>query len=157
IYISDNQIMFSFNNIDLISRLIDGMYPEYEQIIPPAFKNKVTINRQALIKAVKTSSLFTKNSVCDVKLEFLKEKNEIIVTSSSAQTGENSDDLEAQIEGESLLVVFNYNYLLDGLNNINGDEVVMEMNSPSAPILLRAKELNDYLYIVMPIKQEATA
>jgi DNA polymerase-3 subunit beta len=81
--------MFSYNSIDLVSRLIEGQYPDYTQIIPSSYKTLVKTNTKDLIKVVKTSSLFTKSGINDVKIELNSNNKEITIISSSSQTGEN--------------------------------------------------------------------
>jgi DNA polymerase III subunit beta len=153
IYITDSQVMFSYNGVDLVSRLVEGKYPDYTQIIPGDFKTKVTVNISKLVKAVKSSSLFTKTGVFDIKLEFDSEKNNILITSSSAQTGENISDIEANVSGDKNSTVLNYRYLLDGLQNINSENVVIEMSDGNNPCLLKPENSTDYVYIIMPIRQ----
>ena len=153
IYLSENQIMFSYNNVDLISRLIEGQYPDYTQIIPSTYKTKSLIEVKDLIKAVKTSSLFTKSGINDVKIELSPTDNEVIITSSSAQTGENISKIEAIIEGEINNIVLNYRYLLDGLQNISSNKVILEINDGNSPCVIKPESTKDYIYIIMPIKQ----
>ena len=153
IYLSDNQIMFSYNNVDLISRLIEGQYPDYTQIIPSNYKTKTLIEVKDLIKGVKTSSLFTKSGINDVKIELSPTDNEVIITSSSAQTGENISKIEAIIEGEINNIVLNYRYLLDGLQNISSSKVILEINDNNSPCVIKPESIKDYIYIIMPIKQ----
>lgn len=153
IYISENQIMFSYNNVDLISRLIEGQYPDYTQIIPSTYKTKALIEIKDLIKGVKTSSLFTKSGINDVKIELNPTDKEMIITSSSAQTGENISKIEAIIEGEINNIVLNYRYLLDGLQNISSNKVILEINDGNNPCVIKSESTKDYIYIIMPIKQ----
>ena len=151
IYLTDNQIMFSYNGIELISRLIEGQYPDYTQIIPTSFKTEVIVDLNSLIKAVKTSSLFTKSGVYDIKLDF--EDNQITITSSSAQTGENISNIEAKLSGEKNSITLNHRYLLDGLVNIKSNNVIFKLNDSNSPCLIKSENDNNYLYIIMPIKQ----
>lgn len=153
IYISDNQIMFSYNGVDLISRLIEGQYPDYTQIIPENNKTQIKVGVAELIKSVKTSSLFTKSGIYDVKLEFSRGGKEIIINSSSSQTGENISQVEAEVIGEDNSIVLNYRYLLDGLQNINSDQVLIELNDGNSPCMIKPEKVKDYIYIIMPIKQ----
>lgn len=151
ICVSDSQIMFSYNNVDLISRLIEGQYPDYQQVIPNNFKTETTVNNEELIKAVKTASLFTKNGIYDIKLSLVKDK--IVITSSSAQTGENISSVAAETVGEENEIVLNYRYLLDVLPSIGSDKTVFKLIDGNSSCLVKAKDKDDYLYIVMPIKQ----
>lgn len=152
-YISDNQILFSVNSTELISRLIEGQYPDYKQIIPTNKKTSCTVNRSELIRAVKASALFSKTGINDVSLDFPKDKNTLVVTSASGQTGENTTNIEASVKGEDNGIMVNCNYLLDGLNNINDENVVVEVVDNNTPCVLKGEKSNTYLYIIMPIKQ----
>ncbi len=153
IYVSENQIMFSYNGIDLVSRLIEGQYPDYTQIIPASYKTLAKLNIKDLIKVVKTSSLFTKSGINDVKIELNSTNKEITITSSSSQTGENISTIESEITGEDNNMVLNYRYLLDGLQNISSNNVVLEINNSNSPCVIKPDEGNNYIYIIMPIKQ----
>jgi len=152
-YISDNQILFTIKSTELISRLIEGQYPDYKQIIPTNTKTSALINRTELIRAVKASSLFSKISINDVNLDIPKGKNQAVVSSTSDQAGESIVNLEASTNGEDNGVVVNYRYLLDGLNNIDGENVRVEIIDNNTPCLLRSEKDKNYLYIIMPIKQ----
>jgi DNA polymerase-3 subunit beta len=157
IYLAENQILFSLNSVDLISRVIDGQYPDYKQIIPSSWKTKAIFNRNDLIRVIKTASLFAKPGIFDVAFSFKpgKEKSgELTLSSANSQFGENTVRLEAEIEGEANETTLNYRYLLDGLGAMETEEVVFEITSGESPCLLRPKaEGADYLYIVMPIKK----
>jgi DNA polymerase-3 subunit beta len=152
-YISDNQILFTIKSTELISRLIEGQYPDYKQIIPSSSKTSALVNRADLIRAVKVSSLFSKVSINDVNLDFPKGKNLAVVSSTSDQTGESIVSLETETNGEDNGVVVNYRYLLDGLNNIEGENIRIEIVDNNTPCLLRSEKDKDYFYIIMPIKQ----
>jgi DNA polymerase-3 subunit beta len=157
IYLAENQILFSLNSVDLISRVIDGQYPDYKQIIPSSWKTKAIFNRNDLIRVIKTASLFAKPGIFDVAFSFKpgKEKSgELTLSSANSQFGENTVRLEAEIEGEANETTLNYRYLLDGLGAMETEEVALEITSGESPCLLRPKDQGaDYLYIVMPIKK----
>lgn len=150
-FINDNQALFIFNGIEMVSRLIEGQYPDYQQIIPTGGKTKVEVNTQEFIKRVKTTSLFCKPGINDISLEIKKE--EIIVSASNSQLGQNVSNLTAKVEGEENSIVFNYRYLLDGLASIETEELILELTDNASPGLIRPKGLGDYTYIIMPIRQ----
>lgn len=152
-YISDNQILFTLGSTELVSRLIEGQYPDYQQIIPTAGKTKIIIDRQELIRAVKMASLFSKTGVNDVNLDFPLGKNQAVISSVSSQTGENITNLEAKVAGHENSIVVNYRYLLEGLSNIEKETVKIEVIDGNTPCLLRPEQDESYLYIIMPIKQ----
>jgi len=153
IYNNNNQIMFSYNGVDLISRIIEAQYPEYQQIIPASYKTQIKFNVLELIKAAKTSSLFAKSGVYDIKIDFTEQK-EVLITSSSSQTGENTSPVEAEIKGEGNYIVLNYHYLLDGLQNIGSENVLMEVNDKNSMCILRPEGNLNYFYLIMPIRQD---
>jgi len=152
-YISENQILFTCGSTELVSRLIEGQYPDYQQIIPTTSKTKAISQRAELIRAVKLASLFSKTGINDINLDFPKGKNQVVVSSVSGQTGENVTSLEAKVSGEDNGIVVNYRYLLDGLNNIDSELVRLEIVDGNTPCLLKSDKETDYLYIIMPIKQ----
>ena len=153
IYITDNQIAFSFDAIEVVSRLIDEQYPDYKQIIPTQFKSSCTVSREQLMRAAKASALFSKSGVNDINIDLIAEKKGLVVSAVSGQAGENVTNIEAKIEGVDNGVVINYKYLIDGLNNISSELVKIELVDGATPCLLRPVGDDSYLYIIMPIKK----
>jgi len=152
-YISDNQILFTIDSIELISRLIEGQYPDYKQIIPASGKTSAIISRSEFIRAIKASALFSKTGINDINLDFPEGKNQVVVSSASGNTGENITTIEAEIKGLDNSIVVNYQYLLDGLNNIDEDNVKIEIIDGNTPCVVKPLNEKSYLYIIMPIKQ----
>lgn len=150
---NENQIIFKFNETVVMSRLIEGNYPDYKEIIPSGYKTRVVADRNDLIKITKTASLFSKIGINDILLEFNSRENNLKVSAANIQLGENKATLMAEIKGENNSVVFNYKYLLDGLQNIKSKKIVFELNSSDSPVLLKPEEEKDYLYLIMPIKK----
>ena len=150
-YLSENQILFTFDSVELISRLINGHYPDYKQIIPAKSQTDVLIERSELTRAVKAAALFSKTGINDITLLFSKGK--MLVSSFSGMSGESQIELEAQVSGIDNEVTINYRYLLDGLNNIEGEMVRLNILNNTTPCVLRPEKDSNYLYIVMPIRQ----
>lgn len=153
ICLSENQILFIFGATELVSRLINGNYPDYQQIIPMNYKTRVMINKNEIIRAIKASAIFSKAGVNDVALDFKSEAGKIVISSASSQVGESSVELNAEIEGDNNEIVVNYRYFLDGLNNISSDIIKLDLVNSGTPCVLRPEKNDDYLYIVMPIRQ----
>lgn len=151
ISISDNQILFTFDSVSLISRLINGRYPDYKQIIPSKSQTKAIVNKNEFVRAVKAVSLFSKTGINDITIVFLN--NKISVSSFSGASGESQAEVSAEIEGIENEITINYRYLLDGLNNIDEENVLIEVLNNNTPCVIKPQKENDYLYIVMPIKQ----
>ena len=152
--LSASQLVFSFGSVTLVSRVIDGEYPDYKQIIPLQFQTKAVVDREDFIKAVKTASLFSRSGLFDVTLAFDPTASEVSVSANDATRGENVTKCPAEISGSHNTVTVNFRYLLDGLQAITSDSIIFEMIDASNPCLLTPRGAADvYRYIVMPIKQ----
>ncbi len=151
ISLSENQILFSLASTKIISRIITGNYPDYEQIIPRKEKTKIIVNKSNLIKAVKSAGIFSKTGINDIALNFKKGKT--IISSSSSQTGENSIEISSEVLGEDNNIFVNYKYLLEGLNNMNSEEIELNVVDNNFPCVVKEKGGEGYIYLVMPIKQ----
>lgn len=157
IFIEKNQIIIENkenNNIHIriISKTIEGEYPEYSQIIPKEFLTKATTSKKEFLQQIKAASPFS-SRINDVKLKILDKKIEI--NSQNYDIGEFKSFLNASIKGEikeTKELVFNYQYLLDGLNNIKGDEVSFKFFKTDGPVVFESTEFKDYFYILMPIR-----
>ncbi len=150
---NDNQVVFSIDGAKLSSRLIEGKYPDYKQIIPNEYKTLTVLNTSDLIKTVKRASLFCKAGSNDILIKFVIENNEIIISANNMQIGESEAKQEAKVEGVENNIIFNYRFLLEGLQNIEDEECILEINTNTNPGLLKPKNNKDYVYIIMPIKQ----
>ncbi|MEI6529267.1 MAG: DNA polymerase III subunit beta [Candidatus Falkowbacteria bacterium] len=150
-YLAENQILFTVDSVELISRLINGHYPDYKQIIPTKSQTDVLVERTELTRAVKAAALFSKTGINDITLLFFKEK--IVVSAFSGTSGESQIELEADVKGGDNEVTINYRYLLDGLNNIEGEMVRLGVLNNATPCVLKPEKDEKYLYIVMPIRQ----
>ena len=161
IFYQENQIMFKFSDVNFISRLIDGQFPDYQQIIPDTLETKVILDARELKKAVHVASLFTSQD-SEIQLNFIKTKKGVDVLeikSESEEIGTNTSKIKAKISGSSKKVSFNYKYVEDGLDNILTNDVCFEIDNDKAPAVLkpftptgqRAKD-KGYTYLIMPIK-----
>lgn len=158
IAIEESQIFFEINNTKIVSRLINGKYPEYKNIIPQDYKTKI-IGKQNLIQSIiKMASIFSKKGNNEITLKINSEKKKIFILSESPEVGENSSELNFSSTGPNQEVLFNAKYLLDGINTISTSQVVILLNSASTPVAIKAVDektseiLNNFIYIVMPIK-----
>lgn len=151
IAVSDNQILFSIDSVELVSRLISGQYPDYKQIIPDKTQTTVRVKRSDLLRAVKATAIFSKIGINDINLELFEGK--IIISASSGQTGESRVEIDADISGNNNEIAINYRYLVDGLNILNSEEATIEINSSNTPCMLTSETDPSYCYVVMPIKQ----
>lgn len=150
IYFSESQVLFKFEDTELISRLIDGTYPDYRQIIPKSFKTDVIVAREELMHALKAAALFAPDSN-NITVE-AKADVGLTVAASSVAAGENTTVVKANISGEDNSAVFNFRYLADCLNNLTGVQVVVRLINDASPAAIVPLARDNYIYIVMPIK-----
>lgn len=152
LWVGASQIGLRCNEVELTSRLVDGTYPDYTQIIPTEFKTKAAAPADVLIQNIKAASLFSTTGINGVSFDLNAQENTVGISSTSSQTGEHSATIEAAVEGEENTTLLNFRYVLEGLQQISG-EVGFQMNSGDAPCLFSSKTDDSYIYIVMPIRQ----
>jgi DNA polymerase-3 subunit beta len=150
---SDNQLVVSYGPVELVSRLIEGNYPDYRQIIPKDFRTTSRLDREDFVQAVKAASLFSKNGLFDVTLSFDPKDGGLSVRSVDATRGENTAMCPSEVNGNANTVTVNYRYLLDGLSSFSTPEVMFQMIDAANPCVVTPKDGQGSLYIVMPIKQ----
>jgi DNA polymerase-3 subunit beta len=150
IYVSDNQVLFSFDSVEIISRVINGQYPDYKQIIPDKYKTEVEIGKNELMRAVKASAVFSKNGVYDISLVF--KKGLLNIYSASSQSGESSVDIKCDLSGDDNDISVNYRYLIDGLNALDSEKIILKVINNNTPCQIISPNQDDYIYIIMPIR-----
>lgn len=151
IYLADNQIMFIADSVTLVSRLINGHYPDYNQIIPDKNNTEVIISKPDFIRAIKASAIFSRSGINDVYLKI--SGDELMISSSSSQSGESVVNIPVTKKGGDNEITLNHRYLLDGLNNISGDNIIFRVVDENIPCSLLPEGMSGYIYIVMPIRQ----
>jgi DNA polymerase-3 subunit beta len=150
IFFSQGQIMFKTQDTELISRLIDAQYPDYEQIIPLEFKTEIECNTSDVVAAMRTAGIFTQAGN-NVNLTF-KEPDNFSVTSSSSDIGESDVDILSKVTGEAGSIIFNHRYVLDCLSVIGTSKVKIKIINNNAPGVICSPEMPGYTYLVMPIR-----
>ncbi|MCM8775866.1 MAG: DNA polymerase III subunit beta [Candidatus Omnitrophica bacterium] len=143
-----NQVVFNFGDTRLVSRLIEGNFPNYEQVIPKVEKTVSNIQREDFLQALRRTALLTSTDAPALKLDFLEGK--ILISARSPNLGEAKEELDAEVKGDELTIGFNPNYLIDALKNLDVSQVSFALSEPDKPGLLRAGE--DYLYVIMPMQ-----
>jgi DNA polymerase-3 subunit beta len=158
IYFSSSQTMFEFPmkdvprpQVQIISRLIEGEYPNYEEIIPKKFKTHVIVKRDEFLNQIKAASLFS-GKVNEVKIKINPESKELEISAQDPEVGESKSSISAKIEGEEIEASFNYKFLSDGLLNIRSSEVIFDLSKEDGPCILKPVGDASYIYVVMPIK-----
>jgi len=156
--IEESQIFFQIDNVRVVSRLINGKYPPYKQIIPQQFITEVILLKEDLLRAVKIAGIFAKDKSGEVKFEIDAAASEVRIYSKAEEVGENKTILKCEIKGPKQEIIFNPRYIIDGIQNISSSKVVLLMNSGSSPAVLRMvsgkdnEQIENHTYIIMPIK-----
>ena len=148
IIFGENQISFQFNNAVLVSRLIEGQFPNYEQVIPKGGKGKININREKFLWAAKRASILTSPDSQSIKIDLFKDK--LIFSKNSPDMGEAKEEIDIQHKGEEFSVGFNPQYLIDVLKNLAEQDISLELTGPESPGVIRTGQ--DYIYIVLPMQ-----
>jgi DNA polymerase-3 subunit beta len=155
ISVTGGQIKFLYNNVELVSRTVEGKYPDYRQLIPDRFATEIVLSRDQLIRAVKAASLFSRSGLNDIHFDF-RDDRPINLSSMNSQTGEQRVEIDGDVNGQKNEITVNFKYFLDGVGNIEAERVLIQMNDGMSPCVLRPVTddgRSDYLYIVMPIRQ----
>lgn len=153
VFVTENQIVFIYNDCEIVSRLIDGQYPQYEQIIPEAHETEVRVETAVLMKAVRATGLFSRPGMNDILVTIDADAKQLNLHAANTQLGENTQHINVEVSGKSNSIIFNSRYFLDGLANIGSDEVTLQLTNTTDPGVLRPTSNTAYVYIIMPIKQ----
>ncbi|MDD5638598.1 MAG: DNA polymerase III subunit beta [Candidatus Pacebacteria bacterium] len=160
IYLSSNQIMFetlmtetNYPEIQVVSKLIEGEYPDYKEIIPLKYNTQIILNKDEFLNRLRISGLFT-GKTNEVKIKTNLNKNELEIFNQNKDIGEYNSKLPAKIIGENIEICFNYKFLIDGISNIKSSEIILELNGDDGPAVLKPVGDDTYIYVVMPIKSD---
>ncbi|PIR88970.1 MAG: DNA polymerase III subunit beta [Candidatus Harrisonbacteria bacterium CG10_big_fil_rev_8_21_14_0_10_40_38] len=154
IKVDENQILFESDNQEIISRLIDGQYPDYEQIIPKTIETELITDRDKFMNAVKLVSSVS-DKVVDIKLRAKESGKVLEIYSANHEVGENSYLVPIKTNGlEFKEITFNWRYLIDSLKVLQGEEVFLGLNGDNRPTIVKAVNEKSYHYLLMPLKNE---
>ncbi|MFA6528903.1 MAG: DNA polymerase III subunit beta [Candidatus Gracilibacteria bacterium] len=151
INISSNQVLFKAGDTILISRLIEGRFPDYEKHMPKEAKTKCEVNSQDLIVAVKKVSLFVVETNNNIKLSITND-GKLILNTEETQVGEGRADVDVKVSGENNKIALNAQYILDALLNIQDDNVLLEVVDKTNPVSIKPLKKKDFVHIIMPLK-----
>lgn len=163
IYFSPNQLMFEtisseakHPEVQIVSRLIEGEYPNYQEIIPKSYETRITFKPEELVNQIKLASLFS-GKINEVKIKADPKKGELLVSSQNPDIGEHKGSIKAKVEGKACEVSFNHRFLLEGILSVSsgeekGPETTLDLNGSDRAAVLKSSKDEDYLYLIMPIK-----
>lgn len=148
--IGEKHLLFSIDKIQFLTRLIDGSYPNYENVIPQANEKKMQINREVFSKILRRVSVMSKERASAVRFDL--EKDKLIVFSSSPDIGEAREEAQIDYKGDNLSLGFNARYLLDVLGAMSSEKVTLELQDPLSPVLVKEEGNEDYKCVIMPMR-----
>lgn len=145
--VGQNQVLFDFKDSIIISRLIEGEFPDYSQVVPPPAESKISVNREQFLLAIRRAALLATPDYQAVKFEVFSSK--MVVSKSTPDVGESREEVPIQYNGKELVVGFNPVYLIDVLKNISVENVELELTGSEKPGVIRC---DNYVYIVLPMR-----
>jgi DNA polymerase-3 subunit beta len=152
VFYNKNQVSFVLSGFYLTSRLINGSFPDYRQIIPKEYKTKAIILKKDIIEAIRLSNIFS-DKFNQIKIAVEPKAKKIEVYAINKDIGENKTFIEGVLEGEPIEINLNHKYILDGFQSINEDSVVLEMNEINRPITIEGNGDKSFLYLIMPMNR----
>lgn len=146
----DGQLVFLCGDTEITTRLIDGEYPNFEKIIPTTHNTRMLIEKQALLRAVKSAAIFARDNANIIR--FHLENQRVTVSANTPQVGENKVEMEAKIDGEGGDIAFNSRFLTEFLTNYPEEELLFEMTGSLNPGVFKPVKDDSFLHIIMPVR-----
>lgn len=149
---SKSQVLFHVDGVDLVSRLIDGQFPNYQQVLPTSHATRAVVDREELLKAVRLSALIASSAANVVKLNFGGDESGTITIAAAADVGDAQGEVEAALEGDGVQIAFNARYLQEALQNVDHDQLALEFSGSLSPGVMRPIADDDYVHVIMPVR-----
>ena len=148
--IGSNQVRFSFGGIEIVSKIVEGKFPDYQKVIPTTHRNHVTLDRALLAQSLNRAAILSSEKIRGVRLVFTKDALSIICTNNEQEEAE--EGLAVEYDGEPLDIGFNISYLLDVLNHVDSRDVTVAMGDSNSSALVQIPGRDDFKYVVMPMR-----
>jgi len=145
-----SDITFTSGRVRISTRLLEGTYPDYRQLIPEQYPNRLHVGRETLLAALRRVRLLVRDNTTPVRLSMRSGGVELSVV--SQEVGDASETVDGDFTGEDLVIAFNPSYLIDGVDAVLDDEVFLEADSPAKPATVRAASRDDFRYLLMPVR-----
>jgi DNA polymerase-3 subunit beta len=145
-----NHVLFSIGEIQFLTRLIEGTYPNYEQVIPSGNDKKIIVQREAFLKTARRVAIMSRERSNAIKIDL--SENLITISSSNPDLGEAQDEISVEYKGEDLSLGFNARYLIDVIEAMSSEKIIMEMQAPLTPVLIKEEKDEDYRCVIMPMR-----
>lgn len=150
VFYNKNQISFVLPGFYLTSRIIDGSFPDYRQIVPQSHKTRAIVLKKDFIEAIRLSNVFS-DKFNQIKIAVDPKNKKVEVYSINKDVGENKTIIDGALEGDAIEMNFNYKYILDCFQSINEDSIVLEFNEVNRPVVVRGNGDKSFLYLIMPM------
>ncbi len=148
-----NQVLFRYSGIDLVSRIIDGQFPEYKQIIPTGFQTSFEFNRSEFLRSLKVVNIIARDiSGNKIEVDIKNKQKKVFLSAVQAEIGSNKSEFEIKGDGEDLRIGFSGKLLSDILSNIGAEDLIFEANSDTNPGVFKIKKDDSFLHLVMPMR-----
>ncbi len=148
--IGEHDVTFAAGNVKVSTRLLDGSYPDYRQLIPAEYPNRLHVGKDSLLDALRRVRLLVRDNTTPVRLSMRGGGVDLTVV--SQEVGDASETVDADFEGTDLTIAFNPTYLIDGVEAVSGDEVLLETVDATKPATVRAAEETNFHYLLMPVR-----
>jgi DNA polymerase-3 subunit beta len=148
--IGSNQVRFSFGGLEIVSKIVEGKFPDYQKVIPTTHKNRIELDRAALAQSLNRAAILSNEKIRGVRLVFTKDALSIICTNNEQEEAEES--LAVSYDGDPLDIGFNISYLLDVLNHVDTSTVSFSMGDSNSSALVQMPGRDDFKYVVMPMR-----
>ena len=148
--IGTNQARFRFGGIEIVSKIVEGKFPDYQKVIPTTHKNRVSLDRTALAQSLNRAAILSNEKIRGVRLVFTKDALSIICTNNEQEEAE--EGLAVEYDGDPLDIGFNISYLLDVLNHVDSPTVSVAMGDSNSSALVQLPGREDFKYVVMPMR-----
>lgn len=150
LYTKGSKLMVKSDSITLISNLMNGQYPQYNQLIPQSFPKEAKVNISKMISALERVSPFIDEKTSVVKLNF--SNNSLYLLADTPESGNSQDEIDINYSGDEIMIAFNYRYLLEGFKNFSAEDMIICMNSNLSATVFKPDNEEDYIYLVMPVQ-----
>jgi DNA polymerase-3 subunit beta len=145
---SNNLVSFELNGSQLVSKLVEGNYPNYRQVIPGEAKERIALERESLLNCVRRVALLSSDKTSSLRLSFTK--NNLDITATTPEVGEAKESMSVNYRGRDIAIAFNPEFLMDPLRNLPNDEVYLELIDEMSPGVLKIQ--TPFLYVIMPMR-----
>lgn len=149
ISLTENQTVFRLENVDLISRLIDGEFPNYKQIIPEGYEKIIKVNKNNAVSGIKRAAIMAQNNS---PIKMTATGKQVVLSANTQDVGDAVEKIDADYSGEEIKIAFNPDYLLDGMTSVETDEVALEIRDPLKAVMIKPVGESGFQYLIMPVR-----